>query len=99
SKISLHLGESKSDYAFRIRADISIDGVKWSSYHRAYSPGEFMKTMIDSPLELVQNVYPPERKIKFLRLVQVGKGKTYWWSVAEMIIYENPNKTINKASQ
>lgn len=87
-KVSLFQGSFSFDYALRIRVDVSSDGDKWRSYHRLFSPGEFVKKLVYSPLNLVQNIDLPGEEIKFLRIVQVGDEKTFWWSVAELKVLQ-----------
>jgi hypothetical protein len=87
-RISLYQGNFTLDYALRIRVDVSSDGKEWRSYYRLFSPGEFVKNLIDSPLNLVQNVDLHGEEIKFLRIVQVGNDKTFWWSAVELKIYQ-----------
>ncbi len=86
-KASLFLGESLFDYALRIRVETSLDGKEWRTFRYSYSPGEFTKNLISSPLSLVQNIRLRGEKIRFLKIIQVGKDKNFWWSVAELKIY------------
>ncbi len=92
-RISLYQGNFTLDYALRIRVDVSSDGKNWRSYHRLFSPGEFVKNLVYSPLNLVQNVYLTDEKIKFLRIVQVGNDKTFWWSAVELKIYQKEGQS------
>jgi len=92
-KVSLFQGRFTLDYALRIRVDVSSDGKKWRSHHRLFSPGEFVTNLVYSPLDLVQNVYLPGEEIKFLKIVQVGNDKTFWWSVVELKIYQKKGQS------
>lgn len=87
-KFALYQGEFTYDYALRIRVETSADGERWSTYHRLFSPGEFVLNLVSSPLHLVQNVNLPGEKIKFLKIVQFGNDKTFWWSAVELKIFE-----------
>jgi len=86
-KVSLFLGEAFFDYALRIRVETSLDGTVWRTFRNAYSPGEFTINLISSPLDLVQNIRLKARKIKYLKIIQAGNDRTFWWSVAELKIY------------
>jgi len=88
-KASLFLGESLFDYALRIRVKTSLDGKEWHTFRHLYSPGEFTKNLVSSPLSLVQNIRLHGKMIRFLKIIQVGKDKKFWWSVAELKIYGN----------
>lgn len=92
-RISLYQGNYTLDYALRIRVDVSSDGEKWRSYHRLFSPGEFVTNLVYSPLDLIQNVDLPGEEIKFLRIVQVGNDKTFWWSAVELKIYQKEGQS------
>ncbi|MFC2170262.1 hypothetical protein ACFLRM_06865 [Acidobacteriota bacterium] len=92
TKISLHLGNFINDFAVDLRVDASIDGKKWSRINYDYSAGEFAKNLIYNPRTLVQNVYLKKRKVKYLKIIQLGSDKTFWWSVAELKIYKSAHK-------
>lgn len=88
AKVSLFQGKFNFDYALRIRVKASLDGKEWRTFHRLYSPGEFARNLIHNPLDLVQNIHMNGKKIKFLKIIQIGNDKTFWWSVAELKIYK-----------
>jgi hypothetical protein len=86
-KVSLFLGEAHICYGIRIHVETSLDGIVWERFRNAYSPGEFTKNLIFSPLDLVQNIRIEPKKIKYLKIIQAGNDDTFWWAVAEMKIY------------
>lgn len=87
-KVSLYLGRFLYDYALRMRVETSSDGERWHVYHRLFSPGEFVKNLVYKPLELVQSISLPGERIKFLKIVQVGNDKMFWWSAVELKLYK-----------
>jgi hypothetical protein len=92
-RVSLLLGRFILDYALRIRVDVSSDGEKWHSYHGLFSPGAFVKSLVSSPLDLVQNIDLPGEKIKFLKIVEVGNDENFWWSAVELKIFKKKEKS------
>lgn len=86
-KVSLFLGKAFICYGIRIRVKTSLDGISWQTFGHAYSPGEFTKNLIFSPLDPVQKIQLEAKKIKYLKIIQAGNDHTFWWAVAEMKIY------------
>lgn len=89
AKISFHLGKYLSDFALDFILEGSADGKKWKRIKLDYSPGEFTKEMIYSPSNPIQKIYLREPNIRYLKIIHLGKDKTFWWSVAELKIYES----------
>lgn len=87
-KVSLHLGSFPYDFALDIRTETSLDGKEWKKIGRDYYPSEFLENLIYSPLEPIQNIYLRGRKLRYLKLTQIGDDRNYWWSVAELKIYK-----------
>lgn len=87
AKASLHLGRFPLNYALNIKAETSIDGKKWKNIRKPYSPGEFTQNLIHSPLTPIQNIYLRDRKLRYLKIIQVGNSKDTCWSIAELKIY------------
>ena len=92
AKVTLHLGRFPYDFALNMNTETSLDGKEWKKISRDYSPSEFVENLIYSPLELIQNIYLRGRKIRFLKLTQIGDDKNYWWSVAELKVYKKARK-------
>ena len=88
AKVSLHFENFPNDFAIDIKAETSLDGKKWEEIRYCYSPGEFVENLILSPRNYVQNVYLRGKKLKYLKLIHIGDGKEFWWSVAELKIYK-----------
>ncbi len=91
-KVSLFLGDADFGYAIRIRVKTSSDGTRWRTFKHLYSPGEFAENLISSPLKLVQNIRLRGKKVKFLKIIQSGRDRTFWWSVAELKIYKKQER-------
>jgi len=88
AKVSLHNENFPDDFAMDIKAEASLDGKEWCKIPDAYSTGEFMKKLISSPRNKVQDVYLSGCKLKYLKLTHIGNSRKYLWSVAELKIYK-----------
>lgn len=88
AKVSLHLGIFPYEPALNMRVETSPDGKVWKKMIHKYSPGEFIKNLIQSPRDPVQNIFLDGKKLKYLKLVQVGYNKEFWWSVTNLEIYK-----------
>lgn len=91
TQVSLHLGRFQSDFALDFILEASLDGKNWQRIKDKYSPGEFTKDMIYSPFNPIQNLYLDKQNLLYLKIIHLGEDKTFWWSVAELKIYENQN--------
>lgn len=88
AKVSLFLGKFPYDYALSMKVETSLNGKDWEIVPYGYSPVEFLDTLIHSPRDIKQNIYLEGKKIKYLKITQLGKSQRKWWSVAEMQIYK-----------
>jgi hypothetical protein len=86
AKISLYLASSSTDYGVDFEVEVSSDGKEWTYIEGAYSASEFLDLMINSPDNLVQNIYIHAKDIKYVKMTQAGSSKSLWWSIAELDI-------------
>ncbi|MGB8951301.1 MAG: hypothetical protein WCC06_01355 [Candidatus Aminicenantales bacterium] len=89
-RVSLHSGKFLNDFAIDLEVETSRDGMEWDGIELAYSPGAFAKKLIEPPDNLIQDIHLDGEDIRFLRITQVGKDPQWYWSVAELKIYESP---------
>lgn len=87
-KISLFMGKFPYDYALDMKVEISLNGKDWEIVPHGYSPVEFLDNLIHTPRDIKQNIYLEGKKIKYLKITQLGESQRKWWSVAEMKIYK-----------
>jgi len=103
AKVSFFLEANSHDYALNMKVETSLDGKDWKKIKYGYFPGEFTENLIYSPQQPVQNIYLNRKKIRFLKITQVGHDRTFFWSVAEMRIYtkkrEKQDTKPNKSRQ
>ena len=88
-KISLRLGPSANDFAIDLKLEISRNGEEWMELEKGYSISEFLEKLFEAPDDLVQNIYISEKGTKFIKLTQIGNSRRFWWSIAELDIF-NP---------
>lgn len=93
SKVSFHLGRFDRDYALDIETESSLNGKDWEKTGCLYFPFEFLECLFYSPRNPIQNIYLGEKILRFLKITHMGSDKTYWWSIAELKIYKNQNKS------
>lgn len=92
-KISLQLGSSANDFAIDFKIEVSGDGEEWKELENGYSISEFLEKLFEAPDDLVQNVYISEKETKFIKLIQIGNSRRFWWSIAELDIFKPMNPT------
>jgi hypothetical protein len=84
SGLSLHLGQSPSDYPRGYRVEVSNDGKGWL---------QVAEDMLNSP-SIISYLRPMEEKqtiitfneieAKFIKITQTGKDPVYYWSIYEI---------------
>ncbi len=92
-KISLQLGPSANDFAIDFKIEVSRDGEEWIELEKGYSISEFIERLFEAPDELIQNIYISEKGTKFIKLTQIGNSRRFWWSIAELDIFNSINPT------
>ncbi len=92
-KISLRLGPSANDFAIDFKIEVSNDGEEWRELEKGYSISEFLEKLFEAPDDLVQNIYISEKDTKFIKLTQIGNSRRFWWSIAELDIFDPLNPT------
>jgi hypothetical protein len=86
-RVELLMGDHPYDWAVNIQVNISQNGRKWRPGYPGYSPGEFVRQLVSKPRDAVQTIYLSGRPVRYLKIIQKGKGSEYFWSVAEIRIY------------
>ena len=86
TKISLHLASSINDYGVDFKIEVSTDGEVWSNIDGAYSISEFLELMLNFSENLVQNIYIHANDIKYVKIIQTGESRNFYWSIAELDI-------------
>ena len=86
TKISLHLASSITDYGVDFKIEVSSDRKEWIHVDGAYSASEFLGRMLNSPDNLVQDIYIYAKDIKYVKMTQIGSSGNSWWSIAELDI-------------
>lgn len=92
-KISLQLGPSAFNFGIDFKIEVSRDGEEWKELEKGYSISEFLEKLFEAPDDLVQNIYISEKETKFIKLIQVGNSRRFWWSIAELDIFKPMNPT------
>ncbi|MBN1272404.1 MAG: hypothetical protein JXB26_09040 [Candidatus Aminicenantes bacterium] len=87
-KISLFLGSHAYEYAVDIKVEAFTATKEWKRINRFYSRGELAENLVFSPLNPVQNIYLRDMRTGLLKITHIGHDKQFWWSVAELKIYE-----------
>lgn len=93
-KASLFLGQVPTDFALDLKVETSSDGVSWQLAPHAYSPGEFTVNLIHSPKDTVQQLSLKGKSLRFLKITQIGDDPDWYWSVAELKLYEQRGMTL-----
>ncbi len=88
AKISLHLGPFPTDFGINFSVETSQDGEEWRKQPQSYYPKELVESLISFDKDPVQDIVLNAGKVKFIRIIQIHQTRTYWWSVAELEIYE-----------
>lgn len=91
AKISLFLGPYSKDFAIDLKVEASMDGVEWKRVNYDYSHGDFTLELIHSPRSPVQNIILRRGQYKYFKITQLGNQKGFWWSVAELKVFEYPD--------
>ena len=86
SRVSLGLGRFYYGFAEGFRVETSSDGVNWKIVKNAYSKVEFTLNSLRYPSASEQVLNLRGKKIRYLKIVQVGQDVKYIWTVAEMKI-------------
>lgn len=91
-RLILEPKDARHHFAVSLGVQTSSDGVKWKNHEFAYSPGEFVKNLIEDPKNPVQKIRLDGEPVKFVRLTQYGRDPETVWSVAEMKLFvEEPH--------
>ena len=76
TKISLHVGSFKNDFAIDLKVEASLDKKNWERINYDFSQGEFTKSLVQSPKSPVENIYLRKQKAKYLKIIQIGNDST-----------------------
>lgn len=87
-KIALFLGGHAYEYAVDLKVEAFLETKEWKRVNRFYSRGEFAENLVFSPLNPVQNIYLRDRETRLLKITHIGHDRHFWWSVAELKIFE-----------
>jgi len=88
AKISLHLGSFPTDCGINFSVETSQDGEEWHGQPQSYYPKELVESLISFDKDPVQDIVLNAGKFKFIRIIQIHQTRTFWWSVAELDVYE-----------
>jgi len=82
-QLVISLGEFATDFAIRLRLEVSPDGSQWETVYLGDSALHAYYAAIRHPKE-IPLVYPIGRdNVRFIRMRQLGWG-THDWSIAEL---------------
>ena len=88
AKISLHLGPFTSDFGINFQVETSQDGENWHRQPQSYYPIELVESLIRFDKDPIQNIVLNAGKVNFIRIIHVHQKRTFWWSIAELEVYE-----------
>ncbi|MCJ7612762.1 MAG: discoidin domain-containing protein, partial [Candidatus Aminicenantes bacterium] len=86
-RIEIPLGTFIYDWAVNIQINVSLDGNNWWIGYPGYSPGEFARDLVDRPYQSVQTIRLLGQKIRYLKIINVGRAHENYWSIPEIKIF------------
>jgi len=86
-RVELFMGDHPYDWAANIQVNVSQNGRKWRPGYPGYSPGEFVQQLVSKPRNAVQVIHLAGKPVRYLKIIQKGKGSEYFWTVAEIKVY------------
>ncbi len=87
TKLSLLLGSSHDDYPRDLEVRVSSNRRTWPEIEGVVPLSELLRSYLDNVSPRIDLAFSPV-EARYLRLVQRGRDRTYYWSIHELIVYE-----------
>ncbi len=94
ARLRLLVGNSRNDFPRGYLIQSSTDGKTWTSLNPILSPVSLHwtgETLLKGNGPDLDFIFPPT-SMRFLRIVQTGEDKTYYWSIHEIELYRREGK-------
>ncbi len=88
TRLELFSGRDKHDFPWHAVFQTSCDGKTWTGITDSFGRVEFVLDCIRNPVEPSMQFNFEPRNARYLRIQLAASIWTYWWSIAEVRVYE-----------
>ena len=86
-RIEIPMASFVHDWAINIEPNLSEDGNQWWVGYPGYSPGEYAWDLIERPYRSVQIIRFWGQKVRYLKIVILGRAHENYWTIPEIRIF------------
>ena len=89
NRVSLALAENRMDFPRGIALEVSTDGRSWRHVPLRFIYANYVLDLLADPRENWFSLYFYPRDARYLRVIQTGEHKVFYWSINEVRVFQS----------